>query len=365
LLGFSGPGASPSPSTTPAEHGPRTEIGVVTLRASGIDAQALSTDLALRMPGTPIVEHGQPMQHETGLVVFADVARATDETGNAVHYSLTLVVSDGRAYDRVVTPEPRSRALEQRRLVVRNLVNLLHAVEAGAVSPDRDGVPIPLAPPPPNASPTSHDEPTAPQPVRIECPTPPERAEPRIELGPRVSLAAILGVGAPADTDRFAAFGGEFGLGLRLRNGAAFVTDLRVAGRSHERGFRLLRLRVAVGGGYAWRPHDAVELEALALVHVEPWLVFRSDLPTPLGRQPPTFGGSIRLAPGYRWRTVSGRASGRVGTWLEVGGSFVPDPGVGVAKVSIQTDEGSVPMFRVGGAEIVGGIQTVVWFAVR
>lgn len=366
-LGLVEANAGPSPRSADAgAEAPRTTLSGILLRTEGVDETALRADLALRIPEIPITPHAQaevPPPNSGAPVVFVDVRRGTQEN----RYDLTLVVSDGRAYDRVVKVDAGATVAENRRTLARNVANLVAAIEAGTVAPDRADVPIPPPEPPPSTEPVACPEPPAcPEPR----PPPAEVPAPRFEVGPRISLGALIGLGPPTDTDRFAGWGGSLGLGFRLHNGVVLVAAFRALGRRHALGDSLLRMRVSVGAGYAWRPHNDpaahFELEALGMLHAEPWMVLREGSRAPLVNEPPSaaFGGSLRVAPGYRFRSASGRVSGRVGLWAELGASFVADAGAAVAKVTVQTRQGSRPMFRVGGPEVAGGLETVLWFGV-
>jgi len=331
--------------------------------ASGpIDSNVLTEELELRLPHVEIVAAGVPTApRPVALRAHLELRGSADV--DAV--DLTLVTSDGRAYDRRIPFEGETDPRERTRVVARTLANLVFAIQQGKVTADRENVelPQPQSPPCPVVSEPSVVAPPEP-PAAVCAPTPPQAPAStvapvrRTELGLRGGIVAGLGLGPPSDVDRFLGWGGELDLRVRTPKGLLVTLAVRGLQRGHDAAVRLMRWRIAAGVGYVFRPMgDApFELEASASVFVEPWSVLGAALPS----VPPLVGGLARCGLGYRWR---GRAvSGRAGLYAGLGLGGVPR-GAAVAKVSLAEGDATEALFRVGGAELEGGIEGVVWFA--
>lgn len=276
-------------------------------------------------------------------------------------FSLTIVVSDGRAFDRVIQAGADDR--ENVRLLAGTIANLLLAIEAGTVREDRGDVPLPTPEP---AGPGCEREcppaPVCPAPTTEPAPEPARPAPLRIELGPAISLLTITGLGEPAAADRFAGFGGSVGVHARLRRGAFMGVALRTAGRGEAAGVRLVRQRIAVGGGYELR-RDGWALEASLWGTVEPWWIVGAPVdPAPR----PQWGLVARLAPSFhRARLADGRMGLSIGPVIELGASAALGggrPSVGLVVVREGDDVRS--MLRVGALELATGLSATLWFGV-
>ena len=193
-------------------------------------------------------------------------------------------------------------------------------------------------------------------------PSPLASRSPRIELAPSLSLLVITGLGAPAAADRFAGFGGSVGVHARLRNGAFLGLGLRTAGRGEPAGTRVLRQRVALGGGYELR-RESWALEASLWGTVEPWWLLGAPIdPAPR----PQWGIVARLAPSFhRARLAGGRMGLSVGPVLELGVSASLGRGrPGIGLVAVTDGETVISRQRVGGLELSTGLAVTLWFGV-
>jgi hypothetical protein len=339
-----------APQKEPREDEADVGLKSAVVRIEGILHQDFQSALSLRAKGVAILRH-EDRPEPSKPYVFVGV-RPTPGVGGS--FDLELIVSDGRAYDRTVQVEDDQAA----RTIASNVSQLMAGIEDGTVAPDRSDVPIP-----------------EPEPPRAECepcpePPPPEpEPEPRPsshELGLTPALGSILGLGPPTDVDRFAAWGGGLGLGFRFRSGALIVADVRVSGRGHHTGYSIVRTRVGLGGGYVVRVAD-FEMPAVLSATIEPWIVMSDGhahgTTTPPGESESRqllAGGAVRLSPGYRIEP-SPNVSLRVGFRVELAASWIADHDTGVARLLIGGDDPQ-PALRVGGAELLTGIDTTVWF---
>ena len=335
------------------------------LRAEGLPRAELVDALALRVPHLAF----EPFEAAAGIAVgdgaaFVDLRAVSSAPGGpAEAFTLTIVVSDGRAFDRQVQAGADER--ENVRLLASTVANLLLAIEAGSVQADRGDVPLPTPVPGPAVA--------EPPPCQCECPAAPAcpvapaievatpaRTPPVIELGPSLVLLSITGLGRPAAADRFAGFGGSVGVHARLGRGAFVGVAVRTAGRGEPAGTRVVRQRVALGGGYELR-REGWALEASLWGTVEPWWLVGAPIePAPR----PQWGLVARLAPSlHREHLGGGRMGLSVGPVLELGASA--ELGAGGASIGLVTvtDGDSVrSRLRVGGLELSTGLAATVWF---
>jgi hypothetical protein len=156
---------------------------------------------------------------------------------------------------------------------------------------------------------------------------------------------------------------------LRARSGATGWVALRGFGLS-RRDHALIRVRVAAGGGYTWM-FGRVDVPLLAAASIEPWSVRRSSgrlvVEGEAGQQvgAPLLGALVALRPGVRF---GGRIDGRPGPAVRVGahaefaGSFVVDGGARTVELGIETPTGREPWARLGGLDLVLGLDISVWF---
>lgn len=332
------------------------------LRVEGVERAALVEALVLRVPHLAF----EPFEVAAGVeggegVVFVELRRrpASDPS-----FTLTIVASDGRAFDRRV--EVGRDDEETVRLLASTVANLLLAIEAGSAVADRGDVPLPTAVVTPPAPECACECPAAPA-----CPVamPGVEAEPvvvpptpRLELGPAASAVTVLGLGAPAAADRFAAFGASVGVHARLRRGAFFGAELRTSGRGQAAGHRLVRQRFALGAGYALR-RGTWSLETSLWATAEPWWFVGAPIDP---RPRPLWGGLVRLAPSlHQPLDLRGRRVGlTVGPVIELAASAQlidgEDPRIGL--VVVEDGRGVLGRSRVGGLELATGVSCTLWF---
>jgi hypothetical protein len=360
-------GAEPSPPSiaAPVEHpSVRLQRGYLRLEGQPPSRQALVDALVLRVPHLAF----EPFEAAVGPslrdgVAFVDVRAvpgAALEPARA--FDLTIVVSDGRAFDRRV--QAGADEEETVRLLASTIANLLLAIEAGSVQADRGDVPLPTTEPACTcACPPALECPVPERPAPVREPGAASTPAPRIELGPMVWLGTVLGLGQPVRADRFAAVGGGVGVLARLRRGALVGAALRTSGRGEPEGTRLVRQRFALGAGYALR-RDGWALEASLWGTVEPWWLVGAPIDPP---PTPQWGLVARVVPSLE---RSGLAGGRlrlsVGPVLELGASAAltrEGPRVGLVVVRDGRDERS--RLRVGGLEASLGLGATLWVGPR
>lgn len=340
-------------------------VEILRLRTADLDAGAFGRELALRLPAARIVGHDADPATTPGFTVFVDVQR-----DGASAWSLTLVASDGRAYDRRVAADAISSADDVVRLLAGNVGNLVAAIEAGTVLHDRNDVPIPA---PVVAAPAC---PACPQPKPpAPCPAPTTAASSNatppaeLELGLGIAPSVAIGLGEPDDADRFTAAGGDLGIWLRHRSGALVGAEVRVLGRALAFHTSIVRTRIGIGVGYAWR-RGSFELASTAAFGVEPWSVraagSRSDLGDTEGQEragAPLLGGSIRIVPAHRFEI--GGVGVRVGPRVEVAASSAIGDGGRVAQLFVDDGDALASIGRIGGWELGLGVDVVVWIPLR
>ena len=330
------------------------------LRATGTSRDDLVEALVLRVPHLGF----EPFEAATdptseGLAAFVELHLETEPADpEMVVFGLTIVISDGRAFDRRIEARPDDQ--ETSRLLASTTANLLIAIEAGTVEPDRGDVPIPVAEP---VCPTCE----CPQPVVCPVPEPapepepePEPAPPpRLELGLAAYPSTVLGLGRPEQADRFAATTATVGLHGRLRNGAFFGAEFRMGGRREPAGGALLRFRAALGGGYHLR-RGSWSLGASAWATIEPWSFQGAELdPAPA----PLFGIAARLQPALVVPRVGDRPlTLTLGPVFEMAGSAMFDGRPEVGLVTVAADGVDISNTRVGGAEFTTGFFATLWF---
>lgn len=367
------PGAAPedgaaSSTEVPEPADARPQLRALALRTEDIDRAALADALRLRLPGLEVTTGSLPPQDPDAPAL--DLFARVDSGSGPDEYLLTLVASDGRAFDRRIETAPEQDAQQRAATVARTIAVLVPGIEAGTVAPDRADVAIPDEARD-DCEPCPEPQAPPPEPETLEAvppPPPPTEEPPRVELGPRVGLALATGLGSPGDVDRFAGAGPALGFAVRLRSGALVVAGARfitrTGGDDDGPRTRVSRLRVHVAGGYVWRPRGAFELESLAGISVEPWWVHRDGSRVSFDdASPPLVGGMLRVAPGGRWQRE--RVAIRVGAFAELALAWLPRAGAGVARISARRSGALVPLFRMGGPEVVFGLETRVWLGVR
>lgn len=368
VLALASPVAVETPPTTaePVDvPGPQTVAELrtrpIVLELRDVPRGELRDAIALRLPQRPLVDAEAPRPEEYDYVAI--------ELRDDDRIALTLITPDGHAYDRVLdVPEA-----ERVRGISSALANLTFAIEGGEVEPDRTDV----EPPPPEPEPEPEPPPPAPpKPVpKPEVVAPPEPAPtpapiPLHELAVSGGAGVIAGLAPQAGADAFAGGHGRLGLAVRRRNGALGVLGLRVAGRGLG-GLALVRTRVELGGGWAWR-RSSFELLLAAAATFEPWILRRGSTTAPLeqgganARRLPLLGALARVSPGLR--IAVGRRQPlwmRLGVDVELAGSFVPDHGARTVEIATTRSDGSrVPQLRLGGLELVTGLELAIWIPV-
>lgn len=357
------PPAAASPSREPATAASTARAPVRLqrgyLRAEGLSRAELVDALALRVPHLAF----EPFEAAAGALVgdgaaFVDLRAVSSAPGGpAEAFTLTIVVSDGRAFDRQVQAGADDR--ENVRLLASTVANLLLAIEAGSVQADRGDVPLPT---PVVAKECQCECPAAPAcPVAPPVETsPPAPTPPWIELGPSLVLLSLTGLGKPAAADRFAGLGASVGVHARLRRGAFVGVAVRTTGRGEPAGNRIVRQRVALGGGYELR-REGWALEASLWGTVEPWWLVGAPIePAPR----PQWGLVARLAPSFhRARLLGGRMGLSVGPVLELGASAELGPtGARIGLVTVTDGDTVRSRLRVGGLELSTGLAATLWF---
>lgn len=339
-----------------------TSLAVLRVGSGPIEDALLRDELALRLPDVALWSHEEePPVDATGMLTAYLELRPSAQAGRL---EMTLVVSDGRAFDRRVELEADQPALEHARTIARAVSNLVFAVEAGEVMADRDDVLLPAVAPLPCPKPvalvTAVEKVDPPAKAVVAPAVVPANATRRWDMGGGVALGARFGLGPPHDADRFTDANGGVRLRVRAPRGWMLGGDFILGGRGHVAGPRLMRYRVQLGAGYVWRPRGAAEVEAMGAFVFEPWQVI-STAPA-LGRLPPALGGVVRLAVGYRWAPPRGSVALRLGMWADYSLTAVPESGAMVAKVSVADGRTSYPLFRVGGSEVSGGLELLLWW---
>ena len=351
--GTGDPGARPS----------TTELRNADVIAEGIDGPLLLDAVRLRVPHVDWAAFGarrKPEDKSAALTAVVSV-RVAPAQPDVAH--LTIIVSDGRAFDRSIDLSG-VQLDEQPRLVANNIANIVAGIEAGTIEADRDAVPLPLAPtcpecppaPEPPACPTVEPESA----LGVSPPTPPTHA-----IGVSFGLPVILGMAGPSDADRFAGLGGQLGVSARLRGGATFAIEYRLAGRRSVGEVAALRNRVALGGGYSLR-RGQLELTMMLLGTVEPWLVRiggeRAAFQN-IDHEQILLGLSARVAPGIRWARPERSLSVVLTPFVELSASASPTDSFSIPRIVLPGEEAS--RIRVGGIEVVTGLATQVWFDLR
>ena len=348
---------SPAPASAvepSASHEAVRPIAAIVLDGDHIDAE-LQSELALRASTRELVRSETITELPSARFVWLTVAWIDAERAR-----LELVDTDGRAYERVVT----APADQLRRAIAGTTASMVAAIERGEIVADRSGVAITLPAPP---SPPAVAQPpavvaTAPPPAPPQSDPPP-----RWELGPHVVGGIALGFGPPLDLDGYVGAGGRVGLDARHRSGALVGASARVLGHAHD-GLALVRIRVAITGGYALR-RKSFELLVRGGVSIEP-LVLRDrgasvrTLATDgtATRTAPLVGALVGLAPGVLLRPRRSKALLRISLDLELAGAMEARKRPGVARWIDGTT--STSLLRAGGLELGLGLGFGGWFAI-
>ncbi len=381
--------AAPGEPTVPPVEAPSSEpvhFGVGLLSSPGLDSNALLDALHLRLPELELRTQWSSGEGEGR--VFISVRPTPD--GVAVRTE--VIAEDGRGYSRRLEVSP-----DDERRIASVLANLLFSIEEEAVAADvEDGVvPQTSAPedveravasvesspePEPEAEPEPEPKPELtpePEPTPAVESRPPEEPPASPEASPSWRAGVVLGGGVllPLGGPRFGPLlqGGGLALGADAEHvrGARLGVRLRYVARDLAP-FRLSRLRIAVGGGYAWT-FGMLELPLRGELSIEPWWVVHEGerlSATRLGAPPSgtiALGAAARFSPAIAL-PVDARSllAIRFGLDLGLGGSFVVDDGARVATVvsgldDVEQDE----LFRIGGVEAWLGARIGLVFGRR
>ncbi len=334
-------------------------VEAVLLRARDVDGATLLDALELRSPQRELSIPPWPSDARTRYALFA--VATIEQVGESL--TVTVVLSDGRAYYRTLPSSPTGAPRE----AASTVANLLAAIEEDELPPDEEDVPLP---PEQEPDPQAEVKPEPPTEVKPEPPTE-VKPKPKPETPP-AELEAIgagtigIAVGPP---DPAGFVGGGGGLGLELRLPAAAVISLAVRSHWHRvDGLTVGRTRISVGGGYAWR-RGRFELRSVVGLDVEPWTVRREGVRQPVAYpdgQEREFGvqlgGHLRLVPSLRV-PLGETVALRVGPRIELSGSALAQD-AGVARLLVPSSDGGTPSVatRVGGLELMVGLELgVAW----
>lgn len=327
------------------------------VHATAIPVADLRRELGRRWPELVIFDRDGFVEVDGEPFVYVEIL---GETIGEAPLSVTLIVSDGRAYVRQVTPgEDRARAVA---LVVGNL---LEAILTEDVPPDFSAqIPGRIArPTPPPIRRVARPQPApAPSPAPAPTPTPVVVREPppRWRIGVQAHAQLVLGLvpsrrGTPT-------FGGGSSALARAPRGLSFGVAARWT-TAEASGYRLLRTRVSALVGWTG---IAGELEWSALVgpSVEPFAVSRGGdrrALAGLSGRSVLFGAAAIAAVGYRVRLPGPQPTSlRVGIHFELASSVL-DSG-GAAQVLVREAAGDRLLFGAGGLEAALGADLTVWF---
>lgn len=357
---------------SPAE--PASSIDLVVLKSPDVQVGLLERELALRSPGRRILDFD------------ANAAAWVDERGwafvlverRADGYALTVILGDGRAYDRTVEAD----AEQAPRAVAAALANLLAAIVEDRVEPDREDVAIDAAvgevrgdpadggggtDPKPSGEATSGGGEGSPPGVDTTAPGAGGDAPPAWSLAPHVAGAGLVGLGVPQEAGAWLGAGGGLGVAARAPRGALVGVDVRVVGRGRA-GYSLVRTRIAVTAGYGLR-RGRFALDVAGVVAVEPWGVrSKGERIAVLGESDEApalaLGGGVRVLPALLVPLGKGPRLG-VGLLVEIGYAGVIQDGLlKAARLSLPGAEGGdpTPLFRVGGVEAALGLDLALHF---
>lgn len=336
------------------------------VRAGGLDFAEVRDELAARWPDAQILEYGTEAFATIGDRSFAYVEVLGEGNGDA-SISLTVVMSDGRAYVRSIVPSDNQRA----RSLALGLANLLGAIQDEDVPPDRTDVAVPVVPAEPEPVVTPPPEPALdPEPEPLASPEPtPDPVRPPVrrrktawQVGPRAAVTLDAGLGPALRRSRLTA-GGALGIDARHRNGLVVGGELRVLGRvalDHA----LVRTRIHPAIGWLGRGRR-IEYGAIVGPSIEPWRLLTD------GR-----GATVASSEGAGWTILYGGAMTvmigwltplptRRSSWLRLGGELDLSAAVGGSgKAALIRHPVRGELFGLGGVELGVGIGATWWFDV-
>ena len=343
------------------QAGPTYPLALVLVSVRGLQSNAVLSALRLRTHVAVVLDI--PPGKEADVYVGI-----RPSPGAASKFSVEVIVSDGRAYDRQV----EVAGGQAERTVATTVAQLLAAIEDDTVTPDRADVPLPSSTTPETqlADPPRADAvaPVSPSAGRDAAQITPPARDP-YQLG--VWMGAATGWGLPrlAEVGPLAAGGGVLGMDVSFPQAVLLGTSFRFAARTSVDDLALLRFRVAMGAGYRLRV-KWFELPVMVSAVLEPWWVlhhgdaiFPSRRPT---RARWVAGGAIRLSPRVRIPLKSSARAMAVGLHLELEVTSAPAKPLGTTRILVANEEPVPrPVFRVGGVELWTGLDLTVWFSAR
>lgn len=352
-------------SAEPATATPVASAQPLVLRVAPEDFAQLREAIETRLPSVAVQPHrAAVLEALRGRdLLYAELA----PSATAGELRLVIILRDGRSFERTFAVDETDRLHS----IATTIANTIAAIREESIAPTSTDVAIPAADPEPATAPA-----TVPPPLPSSAPTEDERSAPptilglhsaprRIELGLSAWAAPLVGLG-PHDV---APPQGTTGLDvdLRLPKGAL----VGVGGRYGTRGkhdVRVHRIAVTLVGGYDLRRRD-FELRMAAGLVLEPWLVRASSTSrTPrddAGRKGgPLVGAIVGLAPGWYWRRHVGSAVAlRLGMRAQL--QLASLGSGGMARVRYVRDAAPVEVARLGGAEVILGIDATMWITLR
>lgn len=333
-------------------------IAIVVVDSASIDDE-VRRELALRSGGRRIEPSADLVDVPTQRFAWA----GTSASGGA--RLLEVVLSDGRAYSRLVDAPPDQLA----RATAGALANMLDAIEDGTLAPERTGIAVPIAIAEPAPEPVVSATTPAPVvvPPRVDVP---RTVVPSWWIGPRIGGGAIFGVGPPTPERGFVAVGGSIGVDAMHHRGVKVVGgivggDVRIATVSKD-ALRVVRVRVAVSGGVAVRKAWFV-MPLRAGVAVEPVISRGDSVRDAAGRSVsprPLVGAVVQASPSWVWWSRSRRTGLRVAVDVELAGSMEMRARPGVVRW-VHAGDDARGLARAGGVEMGVGVSVGGWFAVR
>lgn len=351
----------PPPSTSDGDATRRLVV-----RAGGLDFAEVRDELAARWPDAEILEYGADAFTTIGDRSFAYVEVIGEGFGDAP-ISLTVVMSDGRAYVRSIVPSDNQRA----RSLALGLANLLGAIHDEDVPPDRTDVAVPIVPAEPTPDPApdpTPDPPPDPQPDPVVEPTPDpvrppvRRTKTPWQVGPRAAVMIHAGLGPALRRSRVAG-GGAIGIDARHRNGLVIGGELRVLGQG-ARDHALVRTRIRPAIGWLGRGRR-IEYGAVIGPSIEPWRLLSEGRGRTVSSSEGAgwtilYGGAVTAIIGWLTPLPTARAS-----WLRLGAEVDLATAVGSSgKAALIRHPARGELFGLGGLELGVGVGVTWWFDV-
>lgn len=353
-----------APAAVAAQHSAASSrFTRIRLDARGVDSGRLQRLLALRVPDTPIDRARTPLPPDG---VYVGVDRSSPSTAR-----IEVVTADGRGYDRTVEVAPD----DPERALATELATLLAAVERGQERPDATGVRVPktAATKPATRAKEGDRSSDAKGKARSSAAAgAAATAHSTWRIGFGVAPQLVLGV-APNDvggplTGAGASFEGRAQAPRTPSGGLVILGGMRALG-NRGAGISLTRLRIHALGGWLWPLADA-EVELVGGLSIEPWWLRDREgvLPGRSGEQvrAPLVGPLARVAAGGV--VPAGPAILRIGGHLELATSFAAGPGRPAPGIVVRRgddDDGTREAFRLGGLELVLGLDVAVTWPLR